>query len=87
MTIHFEEVWEHAERTFKLKPLLLEELLNQIGLDLNELKSLEGRLAHEKFGEVLFNICGLTMIKNINAYSALQEETENKTQQILNPDE
>lgn len=80
--IHFETVWEAAEEIAQKQSMSKNDIFLRLEYELKEYSKLENipskeiqtLLKTKKMGEILFMLCYLTKIDNINSYSALQTE-------------
>ncbi len=79
---HFEHIWEEAE---KIAPSnQIEIIFESISKDLESLKQDK---SSDSFGRVLFNLCTLSKILNVNTWAALTQEIENQKIDLLDPEE
>lgn len=83
--IHYETLWEDAEKLSKEENsiFVLDNLTNLILeykdiLESNADEKTKFVFKNRKFGEILFSLCELSKIDNVNTYSALKQEIELK---------
>ena len=68
MSEHFEEVWEEAEEiAIEVSPSPYDEI---------RLMLQDGNIDHFKMGEILFALCALSKLHDINTWKALKDCTE-----------
>lgn len=83
MVVHFETLWENAELLTAQETISAEEVIKQIEEQLRLLQS-DSPIMHEyHMGEVIFNLCKVSRILNINTYLALQKTITDKKSEIL----
>ncbi len=88
--IHFEELWQNAEKASEKYPTSRDELFIKIKSEIEEYNKLDNILSLDiqnilktkKMGEILFRIAELSRIDNINTFAALQLQV----QYITKPD-
>ena len=84
---HFEQLWEYAERISQQNTLSKQEIflkLNEVLSEYNKLdnipsKDIQNVLKTKQMGEILFLLCHLSRIDNINTFAALQLVSNYKT--------
>lgn len=84
MNMHFEELWEEAERVSEKSPIPRDELFIKLKYELEEYakldnipsKEIQNILKTKKLGEILFKIAELSRVDNINTFAALQLEVQ-----------
>jgi len=84
MTLHFEQLWEEAERVAEKSPTTRNELFIKLKYELEEYskldnipsKEIQNILKTKKLGEILFKIAELSKVDNINTFAALQLEVQ-----------
>jgi len=81
---HFEDVWDYAERTFKLNPIEKDKIINDLITELNNLRKFDSFEEGQKIlGKIMFGLCSITEINQLNSWTALKDETENVIQNIM----
>ena len=88
-TLHFEQIYEQAESiALKSSSKNIDTIIIELTNTLNEYKSfndsnlpteLKQPIKVRKFGELLFLLCELSAVENINSYTALQDQIKNNT--------
>jgi hypothetical protein len=82
---HYEHIWEEAEKNSKEENSLF--VLDNINSLISDYKDISEASTDEKtksifkfrkFGEILFALCELSKIDNINVYTALKQEIDIK---------
>lgn len=83
---HFENLWEDAE---KLTGSLEQDLASSISgaaAHLEMMKNCPTNMYDYHVGMLLFNICSISRILNVNTYTALQKMITDKKAEMLEPD-
>lgn len=83
--MNFQDVWTKAEEVSK--DTFSQAVYYSIMESLIKLKDSDGQEAKDELGRILFNLCSITMNKNLNAWTALESEIDNNLAKLLDPDD
>lgn len=83
---HFEELWESAEKVTSDLKLELAASISGAMAHLEMLKGCPNNMYDYHMGMLIFNICSISRILNVNTYTALQKIITDKKSELLDPD-
>lgn len=87
--MHFEDIWNHAEKMGEKEEYDLDELVKNIQAEVDKLPAMVKFPAKqaEIVGETIYQVCQITRILNINSAAGLKLAIENHKETILDPNE
>lgn len=81
--MHFEILWEQAEGLQKDNKIVVEECITRIQDHLKSLQTDDSLMHEYHIGLVIYNLCNISRILNINAYTSLQKAVTDAQSEFL----